>query len=240
MRKALSSPLRRLPTLLAFTLLAACGKPTGESTAPAGAPADTQASTDSADPKDLAERTAKCENHPLTKAMPPKATIGDLPFWYWECEFNSIHAIYGTNDGKQVDITLTDTRSPDVDKQSALVVDVLKRTADTTRNMTQFAVQTSVETRKAMEQQPETLQVIGGPDYLPVVETASTGEPMVITVGTKNDANDASVSAVFKDRFVLVVQAREKDVNISGLTGPQAQALYDPYLKQMHLEHLPQ
>ncbi len=239
MRKAFASPsLRRLPPLLALTLLAACGKPANDGTAPTHMPVDSQVSADAADARDLAESTAKCAGNPLLKAMPPKATIGDLPFWYWDCEFNSVRAVYGKDGGKQVDITLTDTRSPDFDKQPAMIVDMLKRTADTTRSMTQFAVQGDVATRKAMEQQPVMLQVIGGPDYLPVIETAPSGEPIVIHVGAKGDPSEDSMSAVLKDRYVLVVQSRDKGVSASGMTGPQAQALYDPYLKQMHLDQL--
>lgn len=240
MRNLTGSPLlRHLSTLLAFTLLTACGKPAGDAAAPAASSPDQPPSAEAADEKQLAESTAKCEGNPLIKVVPPKATIGNLPFWYWDCTFNSIRAVYGTDGGEQVDINLTDTRSPDFDKQPAITVDMLKRTSDTTRNMTQFAVQTSVETRKSMEQQPVMLEAIGGPDYLPIVETASTGEPIVITVGTKNDAGEAGVSAVFKDRYVLVVQASDKNGTVHGLTGPQAQALYDPFLKQLHLDQLP-
>lgn len=239
MRIALNSPsLRRLPALLAFTLLAACGKPANDSAVPVNPQADSQASADGADAKDLAESTAKCEGNPLLKAMPPKATIGDLPFWYWDCTFNSVRAVYGKDGDKQMDITLTDTRSPDIDKQPAMIVDMLTRAAETTRAMTQVAVQGYVETRKALEQEPAMLQAIGGPEYLPVIETAPSGEPIVIHVGTKGDPSDDAVSAVLKDRYVLVVQASDKNGSAGGMTGPQAQALYEPYLKQMHLEQL--
>ncbi|GLQ89833.1 hypothetical protein [Dyella flagellata] len=47
------------------------------------------------------------------------------------------------------------------------------------------------------------------------------------------------VTALLKDRYVLSIGVRDKDGPISGLSGPQAQAIYDPFLKQMHLDALP-
>nr|WP_199042458.1 hypothetical protein [Dyella sp. ASV24] len=242
MRKTLSSPLlRRLPVLFAVTLLlAACGEPTNDHAAAAGAPADnTQESADTANAKELAESTAKCESNTLTKAMPPKSAVGGLPFWYWNCSFNTLGAVYGTDGGQQMEITLTDTRSPELDKQPAIMVETIKQASDGTRSLTQLSVQNYVETRKLMEQQPSTLEVIGGPDYMPIIETGPAGEPIVIHVGAKISPSEDGVSALLKDRYVLVVQARDKDGSpVMGMTAPQAQALYDPYLKQMHLDLL--
>jgi len=221
-----SLTVKLLPALMALTLLAACGKQAGESTA-SNASAGNQASD------------AKCEGNPLIKAMPPKAAIDGQPFLYWDCEFNSVRAAYGKEGGRQVDVTLTDTRSPDLDKQPAMAIDLLRRTGDSTRAMTQFSVRTSVETGKAMEAQPVTLQMIGGPDYLPIVETAPSGDPIVIHVSPKGDPSEPTAMAVLKDRYVLNVQAHVKGVTINNVTAPQAQALYDPFLKQMHLDQLP-
>ncbi|PMQ05504.1 hypothetical protein DyAD56_09245 [Dyella sp. AD56] len=241
MRKTLGSPLlRRLPALLAFTLLvAACGKPTDDHATAASPPADTQGSADASNANELAESTAKCESNPLTKAMPPKSVVGDLPFWYWHCTFNTLSAVYGTDGGKQVEIMLTDTRPPELDKESGITAETFKQAADGTRSLTQLSVQNYVETRKLMEQQPSMVEVIGGPDYMPIIETGPAGEPIVIYVGAKISPSEDAVSALLKDRYVLAVQARDKEGrSATGMTAPQAQALYDPYLKQMHLDVL--
>lgn len=241
MRKTFGSPsLRRLPALLAFTLLvAACGKPTDDHATADTPPADTQASDDASIAKERAESTAQCESNPLTKAMPPKSEVGGLPFWYYNCAFNTLGAVYGADGGRQVEITLTDTRSPELDRQSAITVETIKQASNGTRSLAQLSVQNYVETRKLMEQQPSTLEVIGGPDYMPIIETGPSGEPIVIHVGAKISPSEDGVSALLKDRYVLTVQARNKDGDpVMGMTAPQAQALYDPYLKQMHLDLL--
>lgn len=220
----LSTPLHALVTATVLILLAGCGAP-----------------ADSRQGNDQAKSDEACRNNPLVKALPPRTAINDLPFERWECTFDTASASYGIEGGKQVDIMLTDTRSPDIDKQPAAAHDIYMRTAGTTRQMTKFNVQTSIATRKAMETQPATLAMIGGPDNLPVIENSPTGDPLVIDGrgAVKDDPGPPGAQALLKDRYVLSIQASDKTGSFNNQFGPRAQALYDPFLKQMHLDLLP-
>ena len=240
MHNARRSPSPRwLPALLALGLLAACGKPADESSAPSGQ-ADTASSGDQAasDARERAESTAKCEGNPLIPAMPPKSAIGDLPFEMWDCTFNSIRAVYGKDGGKEVSITLTDTRSPGMDKEPTMK-DFYHRSSELQRTTTQSGVQILVAALEGSTSNPASVEAIGGPDYLPIVRSTPSGDPLVIHVGAKSDPSAAEALAVLKDRYVLMLQASDKDGPISGLSGPQALAMYEPFLKQLHLDQLP-
>lgn len=225
-----------LLSLLLVATLAACGKhddhDTASTSAANAAPdAATQAREDT-------ESTAKCESHPLAAAMPPRTTISGLPFRLWDCTFNSIRAVYGNDSGNEVDISLLDTRSPDIDKQPTMQ-DFYRRTMDTQRTMTAASVQMLTQTLAAAGDHPDSVQAIGGQDYLPVVLPASTGEPIVIHVGARNDQAPPDVVALFKDRHVLTMEASRGNAAITGLDNAHARALYEPFIAQLHPERLP-
>jgi len=44
---------------------------------------------------------------------------------------------------------------------------------------------------------------------------------------------------LFKDRHVLSMRASDKGMLIVGLNGPQARAVYDPFITQLHPQFLP-
>lgn len=232
-KTSLLAPTCLALAIVASILLAGCGAPPDHESATADAPSPGVAWSGQAG------NDAACEEHPLRKAMPSATRIGGLPFAHWECTFNRVRAVYGKEGGNALDITLTDTRSPALNQQPAAAVPMLRSSDDTLRSLTKFTVQGTVETRKAMEAQPMTLQVIGGPDHLPVIETAPNNEPVVILVGMKDDPSKTTVTSLLKDRYVLNVQAYDKDGAVNSLTGPQARTLYDPFLKELHLDRLP-
>ncbi|QNK00617.1 hypothetical protein [Dyella telluris] len=245
MRKTLSlSSAVVVPALFAAALLAGCGK--HEDNAPAPSAENTDAADTAAQAKadaaararDEAASTAQCAGNPLIKAMPPKTTIDGLPFRTWECTFNTIHAVYGKDDGKQVDISLTDTRSPDIDKQPVMK-DFYRRTADTQLAITQSSVQMLVATIDSFKANPALTNAIGGPEYASMAEPSATKDPIVIHVGSKEDDAPAEVIALFKDRHVLTMRANDNGSAVTGLTAAQAQALYDPFIQQLHPELLP-
>jgi len=228
-----------LVAVLALAALSACNRHEGNGTT-TNEPAPASTAVDPAmQAREDAESTAKCAGNPLIAAMPPQTTIGGLPFRLWDCTFNSIRAVYGTDGGNEVDITLTDTRSPDIDKQPAMQ-DFYRHTLDTQRSIAAASVQMLLATLQTASSNPDAAQGIGGPDYLPIALPSPAGnEPMVIHVGARNDATPDEVVALFKDRYILSMEASNKDGAITGLSGPQAQALYGPFIAQMHPERLP-
>lgn len=174
-------------------------------------------------PADQAGLEGACRNHALVKALPVRTTINGLPFAGWECTPDTVSASYGIKGGKRVDIILSDTRSP----------------TQSSGQMTKSNVQTLIATRKSLEAQPAMLALIGGPDYLPVIESSPTGDPLAINISPKGTQVAPGVEALLKDRYVLSVQARDRAGSFNDLSGPRAQALYDPFLQKMHLELLP-
>lgn len=239
MRKPMGSPsFHVIFATLALAVLAGCGKHESNeppSTTPTASSAASDAATQARE--DVAS-TAKCEGNPLIKAMPPKTSIGGLPFRAWSCTFNSIRAMYGNEGGKQVEIAITDTRSPSIDQQ-ANMQQVYHQTFDTQRTMAQYSVQMLVSTIDAAKSNPDALNTVGGPDYAPIAVPSPTGEPFLIHVGAQTEVSPAQVVAVFKDRHLLTIQASDKGSAVSGLTAPQAQALYEPFIAQIHPESLP-
>ncbi|HEX7814033.1 hypothetical protein [Dyella sp.] len=212
------------------TLLAACSGRHGDAqqaSAPSG--------PDSA--QQDAASTAECEGHVLVKAMPPKATIGGLPFKRWSCTFNAITAIYGDDNGREVDVSLTDTRSPGLDKPD--VAPGVKATFERQRNMTKATLQMMLDTIDGMKANPELLPAYGGPDYLSVALPEPTGDRLVIEVPRKDDGGPVQVVALPRDRYVLGIQAKDHGTAVGGMTASQAQALYDPFIKAYHPERLP-
>jgi hypothetical protein len=239
MRKPLGSPSSRLLfAMLALAVLAGCGKHESDESASTTPPASSAVADAATQAREDAAATAKCEGNPLIKAMPPKTSIGGLPFRAWYCTFNSIRAVYGSEGGKQVEIAVIDTRSPSIDQQADMQ-QVYHQTFDTQRTMAQYSVQMLVSTIDAARSNPDALNTVGGPDYAPIAIPSSTGEPFLIHVGAQTEVSPAQVVAVFKDRHLLSIQASDKGSAVSGLTAPKAQALYEPFIAQIHPESLP-
>jgi hypothetical protein len=228
------TPLYALVTATALIVLASCGAPTNQNAPNSAAPTAAASQT-----KNRSNSDEACRDNLLIKALPPKDSIGGLPFERWNCTFNTASAFYGANSGKEVEITLSDTRSPNIGTQPESMHGFYAHMGETMRQSAQFTVQTAVGTRQETPGVPGALEAIGGPDYLPVVETTPTGDSLVMQVGSKGDHVPAEAEALIKDRYVLNVGAKDNSGQISGLSGPQAQALYDPFLKQMHLDALP-
>lgn len=227
--RSLVAPL--LPALLALTLLAACGRHDDHGVAPSASDAA------AAQAKEDAAATAKCDDNPLLGTMPPRSSINGMTFRRQACTFNSIEAVYDNANGRQLTISITDTRSPLVDQQP--MKDGIQRTLDMQRKMTQVAVQTLMGTLDGFQSDAASVEAIGGPDYLPVAQRAPTGEPVIIHVGAKTQYFPAEVVALLKDRYVLTIQAADKGNAVSSITTSQARALYEPFLGQMHLDTLP-
>lgn len=230
-----SNPLHALVTATALILLTGCSAPANQD----ASKSDSQTATDASHGNSQTKPDEACRDNLLTKALPPKETISGLPFERWQCTFNSVSAKYGVKGGREVEITLNDTRSPNIGTQPASLHDFYTHMGETMRQAAQFTVQTAEGTRKETPSVPGALEAIGGPDYLPVVENTPTGDSLAIQVGSKGDHVPAEAQALIKDRYALNVGARDQGGQVSGLSGPQAQALYDPFLKQMHLDSLP-
>ncbi|GLQ91527.1 hypothetical protein [Dyella acidisoli] len=231
----LVTPLHTLVIATTLILMTGCSAPANQN----AQKTDIQTVADSSHGNGHAKSEEACSNNLLTKALPPKTTINDLPFERWDCTFNTARAEYGTKGGKEVEITLTDTRSPNINSQPDSLHDFYTHMGETVRQSAQFIVQTSVDTRKNTPAVPGALEAIGGPDYLPIIESTLTGDPLVIQVGAKDDHTPAEVEALLRDRYALSISGSDKSGQISGLSGSQAQTLYDPFLKQMHLDSLP-
>lgn len=239
MRKPMGSPSSRLLlATLALGMLAGCGKHESDEPASTTPPARSVATDAAAQAREDAAATAKCEGNPLIKAMPPKTSIGGLPFRAWSCTFNSIRAVYGSEGGKQVEISIIDTRSPSIDQQ-ANMQQVYHQTFDTQRKLAQYSVQVLVSTIDAAKSNPDALTTVGGRDYAPIAIPSPTGEPFLIHVGAQTEVSPAQVLAVFKDRHLLTIQASDKGSAVSDITAPKAQALYEPFIAQIHPESLP-
>lgn len=229
---------RWLAAAVALSLLAACGRPASESTAPS----EQATGTSSDDParsaaRDHAESTAKCEGNPLVKVMPPKSAIGDMPFELWDCTFNSIRAVYGKDGGKQMTIRFIDTRSPEIDKTPA-TKDLFHHSLDLQRTTVQGATEILLAMVERAKSDPTIVEGVGGPDYMPIVQSTPSGDPLVIDAGPKPSPGPAMTMAVLKDRYVLSVQASDQDGDITGISAAQAHALYEPFVQQLHLEQL--
>lgn len=234
-KKVLPASLRA--TFIATSLiilLAGCSGHGGQD----GPNSDAQAAGNSHKTTGQAKSQEACQDNLLVKALPPKTTINGYPFEFMDCTFNTARAIYGTKDGKEVEVTLSDTRSPGITTQPEAVRGFYTSMGETMRQTAKMTVDGEIATRKSMLDTPMLLPPIGGPDYLSVIETAPTGEPVVIQVGAKDNGTPAVVAALLKDRYVVNIQARDGVSSVSNLTGPQAQQFYDPFLHQMHLEQL--
>lgn len=234
-KKVLPASLCATFIATSFILLTGCSASGGQ-----GAPKnETQSTSDAGKGNSHAKSEAACQDNLLVKALPPKDAINGYPFEFMDCTFNTARAIYGTKHGKEVEVTLSDTRSPGITSQPEAVRGFYTSMGESMRQATKLTVDGSIATRKGMEEQPILLPPIGGPDYLPVIETAPSGEPLVVQVGAKGSGTPAVVAALLKDRYVVNIEARDGMASVSELSGPQAQAFYDPFLKQMHLELLP-
>ena len=223
-----------LLTLIAIPLLAACGKHEGEATSGAEnsqADAAKQAREDAAS-------TAKCADNPLAPSLPPKDDIGGLPFRLWDCTPASIRAVYGKNAGKQVEISVTDTRPTDAGAPAG-TEDVNRRTRDMQRSVTRQAIEMLTAMTDPMQTSAESFRALGGPDYAPVLVRTSTPDSFVIHVTAQSEIGPAQAVALFNDRYVVTLQSTDHGSTLTGLTTPQAQALYLPFIQQFHPERLP-
>ncbi|KLD63104.1 hypothetical protein [Dyella japonica] len=222
-------------TLIAIALLAGCGKHADESASSADhgqADAAKQAQEDAAS-------TAKCADNPLAQALPPKHDIGGLPFRLWDCTPASIRAVYGKNDSKQVEISVTDTHPADTGTPAGSE-DVNRRTRDMQRSVTRQAIEMLTAMTDPMQANAESFRALGGPDYAPVLVPTSTKDSFVIHVTAQSEVGPAEAVALFKDRHVVTLQATNQGSALTGLNTPQAQALFQPFIQQFDPERLPQ
>lgn len=232
-------PLRSLRStillaLLAVPLLVACGKHGDE----AASGADNSQADAAKQAQEEAASTAKCADHPLAQALPPKDTIGGLPFRSWDCTPASIRAVYGKNDGRQVEISVSDTQPADTGTAPG-AEDVNRRTRDMQRSVTRQAIEMLTAMTDPMQANAESFRALGGPDYAPVLVPTSTPDAFVIHVTAQSQVGPAEAVALFKDRHVVTLQSTDHGSALTGLTTPQAQALYLPFIQQFHPERLP-
>lgn len=220
--------------LIAIPLLSACGKHESEATSTA----DNGQADAARQARDEAAATAKCADNPLAQALPPKDDIGGLPFRSWDCTPASIRAVYGRNAGKQVDISVSDTRPVDTGA-AAGTEDVNRRTRDMQRSVTRQAVEMLTTMTDPMQANAESFRTLGGPNYAPVLVRTSTPDSFVIHVTAQSEVGPAQAVALFNDRYVVTVQSTDHGSALTGLTTPQAQALYLPFIQQFHPERLP-
>lgn len=216
--------------LLAAAVLAAaaCGKH-ADNEAPGSAQEDAATLA-----RDDAASTAQCKDHPLAAALPPKETIGGLPFRSWDCTPATIHAVYGRRDGRQVEISVVDTRPTDTGAD-----DLNRRTRDMQRSMTRSAIELLTRMTDPMQANAGSFNSLGGPNYAPVLVHTATPSSFVVHVAAHSEVGPAEALALFGDRYVVTLQANDRGSALTGLTTPQAQALYLPYIQQFHPERLP-
>ncbi|WP_426271192.1 hypothetical protein ACN9MB_06660 [Dyella kyungheensis] len=224
-----------LLAFVAFPLLAACGKHEGnEAASVEHAPPDAAQQA-----RDDAASTARCADHPLAHAMPPRDTMAGLPFRLWDCTPASFRAVYGQDGGKQVEISITDTRPADTGA-SAGAEDLNRRTRDMQRSVTRSSIEMLTRMADPMRTNAESLGTLGGPAYAPVLVPTSTSASFVIYVSAQTERGPAEAVALFNDRQVVTLHAVEHGSAVTGLTTPQAQALYLPFIQSFHPERLPQ
>jgi predicted small lipoprotein YifL len=231
--RSLRSPI--LLALLALPLLAACGKHGDE----AASSADNSQADAAKQAQEEAASTAKCADNPLAQALPPKDTIGGLPFRSWDCTPSSIRAVYGKNGGKQVEISVSDTRPADTGTPAG-AEDVNRRTRDMQRSVTRQAIELLTSMTDPMQASAQSFDALGGPAYAPVLVPTATPDAFVIHVTAQSQVGPAEAVALFKDRHVVTLQSTDHGSALTGLNTPQAQALYLPFLQQFHPERLPQ
>ncbi|MET3654517.1 hypothetical protein [Dyella japonica] len=223
-------------TLITIPLLTACGKHAGDETSASG---QESAQADEAKlAQEEAESTAKCADNPLAQALPPKDAIAGLPFRSWDCTPTSIHAVYGNRGGKQVDITVTDTRPSNTGVQPGMD-DVNRRTRDMQRSVTRSAIELLTTMTDPLRTNADSLRSLGGPAYAPILVPTSTPDAFVIHVTAQSEVGPAEAVALFGDRHVVTLQSTDHGSALTGLTTPQAQALYLPFIQQFHAERLP-
>lgn len=224
-----------LLALLAIPLLVACGKHGDE----AASSADHSQADAAKQAQEEAASTAKCVDNPLAQALPPKDDIGGLPFRSWDCTPDSIRAVYGRNGSKQVVIAVSDTNPTDTGAPAG-AQDVSRRTRDMQRSVTRQAIEMLTSMTDPMRTNAESFRTLGGPDYAPVLVPTSTPDSFVIHVTAQSEVGPAEAVALFKDRHVVTLQSNDHGSALTGLTTPQAQALYLPFIQQFHPERLPQ
>jgi len=223
-----------LLALIAAPLLQACGKHEDNqaSSAEHAKPDPAQQA------RDDAASTARCADNPFVPALPPKQAIGGLPFRLWDCTPTTIRAVYGQIDGKQVEITVTDTRPTRIGE--AGTEDLNRRTREMQRSVTRTSIEMLSSMADPLRTSTQSLGVIGGPDYAPVLVPTSVAAPFVVYVSAQSEVGPAEAVALFGDRYVVNLQANEHGSAVTRLTTPQAQALYLPFIQQFHPERLPQ
>ncbi|WP_109125517.1 hypothetical protein [Dyella sp. C11] len=225
-----------LSVFVAMTLLTACGKHQGDEEG--GAQGNGQPDA-AAQAREDAASTAKCEDNPLAQSLPPKETVGGLPFLLRDCASDSIRAVYGTHGGRQIEISMTDTSPPPAAGDQAAQQDLNRRTRDMQRSTSRAAIEMLTAMTDPMQTSADALAAIGGPDYAPILVPTATKDSFIVHVTAKTQVGPAEALALFKDRYMVTLQASDNGSALTGLTTPQAQALYLPFIQAFHPERLP-
>ncbi|MCY1290831.1 hypothetical protein D9M68_402080 [compost metagenome] len=177
-----------------------------------------------------------CADSALAKALPPESDINGYAFVSRSCGYNSANAVYGKADGSQhLEISLTDTGlpAPAGSEQSGMADNYLE-TQTKVRDMTRQNVALLQSAREAALKNG-TAAEFGGEGYLPRVEKATSGEPLVITVAGADEAAGANLTGLLKERYVLNLLSSDQPFGKDALA---ASKLLMPFVEKMQLGEL--
>lgn len=182
-----------------------------------------------------------CSAVPLAQVLPNTPEVASKPLVWRSCRPAQVSACYSTEPDcarspERCLITLHDA-AYGVRAHLADGGDI--STHDHAQSMILAMSKMNVEmvagTRESMLQFPEMLAQIGGPDYLPVADTLSTGDTYVITLpGGRRDPRAGELHAVIAERYALTIECGEVLRN-----APHARRVYEPYLGELDFTKLP-
>ncbi|MCY1420813.1 hypothetical protein D9M71_364480 [compost metagenome] len=75
----------------------------------------------------------------------------------------------------------------------------------------------------------------GGEAFLPLIETAGSGEPLAITVAPADEAGGANLTGLLKERYVLNLLSSDQPF---GKDAAAARKLLMPFVEQMRIGEL--
>lgn len=212
----MTTPRSTAVCLAAVLLLGACGQST-----------DTGGTADAGDDG--------CDTIPMARALPPVDVISGKQLAWRQCSDVEVVAFYGPEDtGCEVHIADLQFENP---PGSAAVgaAAMFEQARAASMAMARISVETVVEGRRSMENDPQILAVFGGPAHLPVVDRTATGDTYVVLVPpAQAGPSQQPLLSVLRDRYSLRIECPD----LVG-THDEARALYGPWLAATRLDLLP-
>lgn len=181
-----------------------------------------------------------CIGHPLVRALPSATRVAGLTRKSVDCSWAGVHALYGGDAGgttRDCVIAIVDSRAeipPELAQPEGIELarDALAFDQATHR----AAIQLQIAHRDQMLGGGQFLEMIGGAQHLPVVDTLPGGDRYVIPVPTVQDApTEESLTALLhNERYGLSITCSEKITDQAS-----ARARYAPWIEALNFEALP-